>query len=94
VVLLDEPTSDLDPEAERVVVRALCELMAGRTVVMATHRPALLELADRVVTVRDGNIVEVGGAAPTREVRGRPARRPAAARQLLREELTAVFHGC
>ncbi|HEX3606018.1 MAG TPA: ABC transporter ATP-binding protein [Candidatus Dormibacteraeota bacterium] len=94
VVLLDEPTSDLDPEAERVVVRALCELMAGRTVVMATHRPALLELADRVVTVRDGNIVEVGGAAPTREVRGRPVRRPAAARQLLREELTAVFHGC
>jgi ABC-type multidrug transport system fused ATPase/permease subunit len=59
VVLLDEPTSDLDPEAERVVVRALCSLMEGRTVVMVTHRPALLELADRVLTVTEGRIAEL-----------------------------------
>jgi len=58
VVLLDEPTSDLDPEAERMVVRALRRLVAGRTVVMVTHRPALLELADRTVTVVKGRIVE------------------------------------
>src|SRR5205807_3522210 len=59
VVLLDEPTSGLDPDAERVVVRALCSLMEGRTVVMVTHRPALLELADRVLTVTEGRIAEL-----------------------------------
>ncbi|HEY2706235.1 MAG TPA: ABC transporter ATP-binding protein [Candidatus Dormibacteraeota bacterium] len=97
VVLLDEPTSDLDPEAERVVVRALCTLMAGRTVVMATHRPALLDLAGRVVTVRDGRIVEVGTAAaapdPAVHLPGRPVRRPSASARRMREELTAIFQG-
>ncbi|MFZ2004354.1 MAG: peptidase domain-containing ABC transporter, partial [Stellaceae bacterium] len=71
VVLLDEPTSDLDPEAERVVVRALHSLMASRTVVMVSHRPALLELADRVLTVEDGRIVEP--AAGDRALVGEPA---------------------
>ncbi|HEX3605290.1 MAG TPA: ABC transporter ATP-binding protein [Candidatus Dormibacteraeota bacterium] len=60
VVLLDEPTSDLDPEAERVVVRALRGLVAGRTVVMVTHRPALLDLAQRVLTVEGGDLVDAG----------------------------------
>ncbi|MCQ4082344.1 ABC transporter ATP-binding protein/permease [Streptomyces sp. RB6PN25] len=49
IVLLDEPTSGLDAEAERLVVGALSRLVAGRTVVMTTHRPALLEMATRVV---------------------------------------------
>jgi ABC-type multidrug transport system fused ATPase/permease subunit len=68
VVLLDEPTSDLDPEAERVVVRALRSLMEGRTVVMATHRPALLDLADRVLTIVDGRLLQ---APPQRTLTGR-----------------------
>jgi ABC-type transport system involved in cytochrome bd biosynthesis fused ATPase/permease subunit len=54
VVLLDEPTSGLDLEAERTVVEALCTLMQGRTVIMATHRPALLDLADRILSVESG----------------------------------------
>src|SRR5262249_39122064 len=58
VVLLDEPTSGLDLEAERIVVEALCSLMQGRTVVMATHRPALLDLADRVLSVESGVLTE------------------------------------
>ena len=60
---IDEPTSDLDPEAERVVVRALRTLMERRTVVIVTHRPALLELADRVLTVLDGRIRELPAAS-------------------------------
>jgi ATP-binding cassette subfamily B protein len=89
VVLLDEPTSDLDPEAERVVVRALCTLMTGRTVLMATHRPALLDLADEVVTVRDGRIVKVS----TTELRGGSQRTAPAPVRRMPQELTAIFDG-
>jgi thiol reductant ABC exporter CydD subunit len=49
ILLLDEPTAGLDGRTEEVVVDAVRTLVAGRTVVMATHRPALLALADRVV---------------------------------------------
>ncbi|SDP15964.1 ATP-binding cassette, subfamily C, CydD [Nakamurella panacisegetis] len=49
VVLLDEPTADLDPETEEHVVDGMARLLAGRTVVLSTHRDAPLRLADRVV---------------------------------------------
>ena len=62
IVLLDEPTSALDLDAEQVVVRALSRLMEGRTVVMATHRPALLDLADRICQVAGGSILEDEGS--------------------------------
>jgi ATP-binding cassette subfamily B protein len=64
IVLLDEPTSGLDIEAERALVDALGTLMAGRTVIMTTHRPALLDLADTTVEMRDGRPVP-----PTRRSR-------------------------
>lgn len=57
IVLLDEPTSALDLEAERVVIQALASLMEGRTVVMATHRLPLLELADRTLEVVAGSLI-------------------------------------
>ncbi|GAA2502335.1 ABC transporter ATP-binding protein [Terrabacter carboxydivorans] len=59
VVLLDEPTAGLDPDAEKAVVTALERLMVGRTVVMTTHRPELLRLATRHAVVRHGRVVEV-----------------------------------
>ncbi|MEU4681752.1 thiol reductant ABC exporter subunit CydD [Streptomyces xinghaiensis] len=49
VLLLDEPTANLDGESESAVVEAVARLTAGRTVLMAVHRPALLAVADRVV---------------------------------------------
>jgi ATP-binding cassette subfamily B protein len=49
IVLLDEPTSGLDADAERQVIGALQRLVADRTVVMTTHRPALLDVATRTV---------------------------------------------
>lgn len=63
VVLLDEPTAGLDPEAEKAVVTALERLMAGRTVVMTTHRPELLRLATRHAQVRHRRVLEVSAAA-------------------------------
>jgi len=49
LLLLDEPTAGLDGRTEEAVVEAVRRLVTGRTVVVATHRPALLSLADRVV---------------------------------------------
>jgi ABC-type multidrug transport system fused ATPase/permease subunit len=49
LLLLDEPTANLDGETEEGVLAAVQRLMAGRTVIMAAHRPSLLALADRVL---------------------------------------------
>jgi ABC-type multidrug transport system fused ATPase/permease subunit len=54
IVLLDEPTSGLDALAETDVIDALSALITGRTVIMTTHRPALLRLADVIYDVHDG----------------------------------------
>jgi ATP-binding cassette subfamily C protein CydC len=57
ILLLDEPTEGLDAETERAVLAALEEAMAGRTVVMITHRPAVAEAMDRVVRIEGGRLV-------------------------------------
>jgi thiol reductant ABC exporter CydD subunit len=51
LLLLDEPTAGLDGRTEEAVVDTVGRLVAGRTVLLATHRPALLALADRVVSM-------------------------------------------
>ncbi len=48
LLLLDEPTANLDGQTEQDVLEAVRRLSIGRTVVLAAHRPALLALADRV----------------------------------------------
>jgi thiol reductant ABC exporter CydD subunit len=49
LLLLDEPTANLDGATENEVLAALRRLMRGRSVVLVAHRPALVELADRVI---------------------------------------------
>jgi thiol reductant ABC exporter CydD subunit len=49
LLLLDEPTANLDGQTEADVLEAVCRLASGRTVLLVAHRPALLSLADRVV---------------------------------------------
>jgi len=51
LLLLDEPTANLDGDTERDVVEAIRRLSEGRTVVLVAHRPALIALADRVLPV-------------------------------------------
>jgi ATP-binding cassette subfamily C protein CydCD len=51
LLLLDEPTANLDGHTEHEVLEAVRRLARGRTVVLAAHRPALLELADRVLSL-------------------------------------------
>ncbi|MFF8614665.1 thiol reductant ABC exporter subunit CydD [Streptomyces sp. NPDC015350] len=54
LLLLDEPTASLDGETEAGIVEAVRRLAAGRTVLLVVHRPALLSVADRVVTLAPG----------------------------------------
>lgn len=67
LVLADEPTGNLDSENGRRVLALLIELTreAGRTLIMATHDPAIVPLADRVVRVQDGRLVEQVRAVKT-----------------------------
>jgi ABC-type multidrug transport system fused ATPase/permease subunit len=51
LLLLDEPTANLDGRTEEGVLAAVRRLMAGRTALIVAHRPALLALADRVVNL-------------------------------------------
>jgi ABC-type multidrug transport system fused ATPase/permease subunit len=60
--LLDEPTSHLDDATEAIVVEALGRALAGRSALIVTHRPAVVRLADRVVTLEGGRFVATEGA--------------------------------
>jgi ABC-type multidrug transport system fused ATPase/permease subunit len=63
VLILDEATSSLDLPSERLVQRALQTLLADRTAVIIAHRLSTVEIADRVIVVNDGGIVEDGDPA-------------------------------
>ncbi|AKA01969.1 ABC transporter ATP-binding protein [Streptomyces noursei ZPM] len=56
LLCLDEPTAHLDPAAEQRVLSALRTLARDRTVLLATHSPALLPLADEVITLHHGRV--------------------------------------
>lgn len=57
VLLLDEPTARLDGRSEAAVVAATADLARGRTAVIVAHRPAMIDLADRVIRVHEGRVV-------------------------------------
>jgi len=58
VVLLDEPTADLDPASVEVVVAAIERLRPGRNVLLATHAPELAASADRALRLDGGRVFE------------------------------------
>lgn len=57
VLLLDEPTASLDVGSEQAVIAGLAEATHGKTLIVATHRLAVLEIVDRVIWLDDGRIV-------------------------------------
>lgn len=57
ILLLDEPTENLDAVAEDHVIAALRRLVAGRTVLLISHRPRTLALADQVLTIENGRAI-------------------------------------
>ncbi|MFD7904116.1 ABC transporter ATP-binding protein [Kitasatospora sp. NPDC059747] len=61
VLILDEATSSLDVPGEQAVQRAMRTVLAGRTAVIIAHRLSTVEIADRVLVMDQGRIVEDGG---------------------------------
>lgn len=60
ILLLDDPVANLDAETERALVEDLKDVLKGRTAIVVTQRLSLVPLADRVVVMNDGEIVEEG----------------------------------
>ncbi|CAJ1498853.1 ABC transporter ATP-binding protein [[Mycobacterium] holstebronense] len=63
VLILDEATSSLDIPGERMVQKALRSVLAGRTALVIAHRLSTVEIADRVLVIEGGRIVEDGPPA-------------------------------
>ena len=57
LLLLDEPTESMDLLTEQAMIAAIKAWLPGRTLVLATHRPALLTLVERVIWLEDGKVV-------------------------------------
>ncbi len=60
MLILDEATSNVDTQTERRIQSAMLELMRGRTCFVIAHRLSTVEHADRILVVKDGDIVEQG----------------------------------
>jgi ATP-binding cassette subfamily B protein len=63
VLILDEATSSLDIPSERLVQRALQTVLAHRTALVIAHRLSTVQIADRVLVLEHGHIVEDGAPA-------------------------------
>ncbi|MEU0569317.1 thiol reductant ABC exporter subunit CydD [Nonomuraea sp. NPDC005983] len=57
VLLLDEPTARLDGRSEAAVVAATAALARSRTAIIVAHRPAMIDLADRVIRIHEGRVL-------------------------------------
>jgi ATP-binding cassette subfamily C protein LapB len=60
VLLLDEPTSSIDEHSEKIIVDNLRTYLEGRTLILVTHKAALLGLVDRLIVLDNGKIIADG----------------------------------
>ena len=60
-VLLDEPTSAMDPRHELLFIKNMHQMIADRTLLVVTHRKPILKLVDRILVIENGRVVVDGG---------------------------------
>lgn len=60
ILILDEPTAALDPKSELETYQQFAKLALGKTVILITHRLASVQMADRILVLREGRLVEEG----------------------------------
>lgn len=67
ILLLDEPTSSVEPDSEAAIIAAIDRLMIGRTTVLTSHRPSLVQQADLVYVIQDGRVSARGTVLQVRQ---------------------------
>ena len=70
LLILDEPSSALDPHSERLLVETLTAMKGTTTMVIVAHRHRTVELCDRLVVFDDGRIVQIGTPEELRQTEG------------------------
>lgn len=70
MIILDEPTAAIDPIEEAAIYRKFAEISKGRTAVIVTHRLGSVHMADRIVVMDSGKIVDMGGHEELMQRRG------------------------
>lgn len=73
ILLLDEATAALDYESERLIHDNMARIAQGRTVIIVAHRLSTLRLADRILVLEDGRLVETGNHRSLLQASGRYA---------------------
>lgn len=79
ILLMDEPTSSMDAQSEQLFLQRLGAAAGQRTLVVVTHRPAVLEVVNRIIVVDNGRILADGPKAQVLAALSGPPPQPAAA---------------
>jgi ATP-binding cassette subfamily C exporter for protease/lipase len=72
IIILDEPNANLDEIGERMLLQAIVTAKkAGKTLIMISHKPTIINITDKIVVVKGGQLMDYG---PTKEIMGKYAR--------------------